>query len=70
LSDDVEAIHVGQAKVEDDKIGRVPADHVESGVRVGGCGDDIALLSRHAKSEGLPARHRRREHEPDQRVTS
>jgi hypothetical protein len=43
LSDDIEAIHVGQSKVEDDEIGRMLADHVERGVRIGGGGDDIAL---------------------------
>jgi len=43
LSDDIEAIHVGQSKVEDDEISRVPADHVESGVCIGGGGDGIAL---------------------------
>ena len=34
LSDDIEAIHVRQSKVEDDEISGMPCDHVESGARV------------------------------------
>jgi len=43
LSDDIEAIHVGQPEVEDDEIGRMLADHVERGARVQGGSDGIAL---------------------------
>src|ERR1700730_2668780 len=43
LTHDIEAIYVGQAKVEDDEIGGFLANHVERGARVGGGRDDVAL---------------------------
>src|ERR1019366_877557 len=43
LSDNIEAIHVGQAEIKDDEIGGVFADHVERGAGAGGGRDDIAL---------------------------
>jgi hypothetical protein len=43
LSDDIEAIHVGQTKIEDDKIGGISMNQVDRSARVGGGGDDIAL---------------------------
>src|SRR5664279_3827913 len=43
LTDDIEAIHVGQTEVEDYEIGGVSFDHVERGAGVRCVLDDIAL---------------------------